>query len=91
MASIILVNWRINLILITIYEIHILIDIFQSLSIDTADANNSTVILANDPDADRLAIAEKLDRYIFQFMYIQDNKTPPTNIYYYCIPNIKYR
>lgn len=32
-----------------------------SLSIDTADANNSTVILANDPDADRLAIAEKLD------------------------------
>lgn len=25
----------------------------------TANDNNSTVILANDPDADRLAIAEK--------------------------------
>jgi phosphomannomutase len=29
------------------------------LSIMTADKNNSTVILANDPDADRLAVAEK--------------------------------
>ncbi|KAK3099451.1 hypothetical protein FSP39_004554 [Pinctada imbricata] len=30
-----------------------------SMSINTADANESMVILANDPDADRLAIAEK--------------------------------
>ncbi|XP_014218420.1 phosphoglucomutase-2 [Copidosoma floridanum] len=29
------------------------------LSIKTADANNATVIIANDPDADRLACAEK--------------------------------
>ncbi|KAG7174532.1 phosphoglucomutase-2-like [Homarus americanus] len=29
------------------------------LSFKTADENNSTVILANDPDADRLAVAEK--------------------------------
>lgn len=29
------------------------------LSVQTANANNSTVILANDPDADRLAVAEK--------------------------------
>lgn len=29
------------------------------LSMRTADNNNSTVILANDPDADRLAVAEK--------------------------------
>ena len=32
----------------------------MNLSIKTADENNSTVILANDPDADRLAVAEKL-------------------------------
>lgn len=29
---------------------------------DTANANDSSVILANDPDADRLAIAERLER-----------------------------
>lgn len=29
----------------------------------TAEANNSTFIIANDPDADRLAIAEKLKKY----------------------------
>jgi len=29
------------------------------LSIRTAENNNSTIILANDPDADRLAVAEK--------------------------------
>ena len=32
---------------------------FQTLSFQTADANDSKVILANDPDADRLALAEK--------------------------------
>jgi len=31
------------------------------LSKKTADCNNSTIILANDPDADRLAVAEKRD------------------------------
>lgn len=31
-----------------------------NLSIETANAHNSTIILANDPDADRLAVAEKL-------------------------------
>ena len=29
------------------------------LAINTADKTNSRIILANDPDADRLAIAEK--------------------------------
>lgn len=31
----------------------------QTLAMKTADENNSTIVLANDPDADRLAIAEK--------------------------------
>jgi phosphoglucomutase/phosphopentomutase len=30
-----------------------------ALSKTTADKNNSTIILANDPDADRLGVAEK--------------------------------
>lgn len=34
-----------------------------NLAIQTANTNDSTVILANDPDADRLAVAEKLPRY----------------------------
>lgn len=29
------------------------------LSIETADRNGSTIILANDPDADRFQLAEK--------------------------------
>ena len=31
----------------------------MNLAIKTANENNSTIILANDPDADRLAVAEK--------------------------------
>lgn len=31
------------------------------LAIKTADSNNSVIILANDPDADRLAVAEKTE------------------------------
>ena len=33
--------------------------LMQNLAMETANSNDSCVILANDPDADRLAIAEK--------------------------------
>ena len=41
--------------------------IHQDLSIKTADAHGSTVILATDPDADRLALAEKQPKYVTTF------------------------
>lgn len=34
-----------------------------NLSIDVANRNGSTIILSNDPDADRFAVAEKLRHY----------------------------
>lgn len=34
------------------------------LSIKTANQNNVSIILANDPDADRLAVAEKNKTYV---------------------------
>ena len=35
---------------------------FQYLAMKTADENSCTVILANDPDSDRMALAEKQRR-----------------------------
>lgn len=37
------------------------------LSIQVADKNSSSVILANDPDADRLACATKMKKYVICF------------------------
>jgi len=38
--------------------------LFKDLAMETADQNKSTIILANDPDADRLALAEKLPKWV---------------------------
>lgn len=41
-----------------------------TLAFKTADENNSSIVLANDPDADRFAVAEKLrysDKCFIQF------------------------
>ncbi|VDK29046.1 unnamed protein product [Anisakis simplex] len=40
----------------------------MKLSIETAERNGATVILANDPDADRFQLAEKQAEYVFQFL-----------------------
>ena len=36
----------------------------QDLAVKTANENGSTLILANDPDADRLGAAEKQTEYV---------------------------
>lgn len=38
--------------------------VWQTLSFALADREGATVVLANDPDADRLAAAEKQDRSV---------------------------
>lgn len=40
------------------------------LSIQVANKNSSSIILANDPDADRLACATKIKKYIIYFSLI---------------------
>jgi len=52
----------------------------QDLAIKTADAHGSTIILATDPDADRLALAEKQPEYVTSFLIDKSAVKPePTN------------
>jgi len=43
------------------------------LAIKTADANGSRVILASDPDVDRLALAEKQPEYVTAALLVFQN------------------
>ena len=61
----------------------------QLLSMKKADASGCPIIIANDPDADRLAVAEKLPRYAPSYATLHWGGSALLSLFKICFKIIK--